>query len=137
AENERHHGEVVEAVIQQVHDGERSDDGEWQRQAGDDGGGHVAQEKEDHHHHQGEGEQHGELHIRVAFADGVRTVVQNVHVDRRRQFVAEEREQIFHAVGYGDGVGAGLALYGQDDGAAIEFVFVEPGGGLIVFHAVE
>ena len=84
AENQRHHGEVVQAVIQQVHDGERADDGERQRQAGDDGGGHVAQEQEDHHHHQAEGKQHGELHVRVAFADRVRTVVQNIHLDRWR-----------------------------------------------------
>ena len=47
------------------------------------------------------------------------------------------REQVLDAVGNGDGVGAGLALDGEDDGAAVELVFVEPGGGLVVFHAVD
>ena len=33
-EDQRHHRQVVEAVVQQVHDGERADDRERQRQAG-------------------------------------------------------------------------------------------------------
>ena len=32
--NQRHHRQVVQAVVQQVHDGEGADDGEGQRQAG-------------------------------------------------------------------------------------------------------
>ncbi len=46
-------------------------------------------------------------------------------------------QQILHAVGDRDGVGAGLALDGENDGAAVELVLVEPGGGLIVLHAVD
>ena len=50
---------------------------------------------------------------------------------------AEQRQQVLDAVGDLDGVGAGLALDGENDGAAVAFVRVEPGRGLIVFHAVD
>ena len=39
AKNQRHHGEVVEAVMEQIHDGKGPDDGERQRQARDRGSG--------------------------------------------------------------------------------------------------
>src|ERR1035438_2665596 len=87
--DEGHHGEVVETVIQQVHDGEGTDDGERQGQAGDDGGRDIAQEQEDHQHHQAERQDHGELDVVVAFADAVGAVVEDVHVDGGRQLVAE------------------------------------------------
>ena len=132
-----HHGQVVQAVVQQVHHGEGSDDGERQRQAGDDGRRHVAQKQEDHHHHQAQRQRHGELHVVIAFADGVRTVVENVHAYRRRQFLLEQRQQVLHAVRHRDGIGAGLALDGQDDGAAIEFAGVIPGRGFVVLHRID
>ena len=83
--NQRHHRQVVQAVVQQVHDGERSDDRERQGQAGNHGGRDVAQEQEDHHHHQAERQQHGELDVFVGLANGVGAVVQDVHVHRRRE----------------------------------------------------
>src|ERR1017187_458967 len=135
--DEGHHGEVVEAVIQQVHDGEGADDGKRQGQAGDDGGRDIAQEQEDHQHHQAERQDHGELDVVVAFADAIGAVVEDVHVHRGRQLVAEDREQVFHAVSDFDGVGSGLALDGENDGAARELALVEPGGGLIVLDAVD
>ena len=51
-EDQRHHRQVVEAVVEQVHHGERADDRERQRQAGDERRRDVAQEQEDHHHDQ-------------------------------------------------------------------------------------
>src|ERR1035438_3228877 len=135
--DEGHHGEVVETVIQQVHDGEGADDGERQGQAGDDGGRDIAQEQEDHQHHEAERQDHGELDVVVAFADAVGAVVEDVHVDGGRELVAENGEQIFHAVGDFHRVGSGLALDGENDGAAGELALVEPGGGLIVLHAVD
>ena len=45
--------------------------------------------------------------------------------------------RFFDAVGDRDGVGAGLALDGQDDGARAVLMRVEPGGGLIVFDAID
>jgi len=58
-------------------------------------------------------------------------------VDRGRQLTFEDRQQTLDAVGDGDGVGAGLALNGQDDGAVAVVVVVEPRGRLVVFHAVD
>ena len=136
-EDQRHHREVVQAVIQQVHHREGADDGERQRQAGNDGRRDVAQEQEDHHHHQPQGQQHGELHVLERLADRVRAVVEDVHVDRGRQFRLEDGQQVLDAVGDFDGVGAGLALDGQNDGAAVAAVRVIPGRRLIVFHAVD
>src|ERR1035438_3095516 len=135
--DQRHHGQVVQAVIQQVHDGEGADDGKRQGQAGDDGSRDVAQEQEDHQHHQAEGQDHSELDVLVAFADAVGAVVEDIHVHRGRQLVAEDGEQVLDAVGNFDGVGAGLALDGENDGAAAELALVEPGGGLIVLHAID
>ena len=49
-ERERHERQVVEAVAEQVHRGERADDRRRQREARDDRGREVAQEEEDHQH---------------------------------------------------------------------------------------
>ena len=62
-ENQRHHGQVVQAVVQQVHHREGADDGKRQRQAGNDRGRDVAQEQEDDHDHQAQRQQHGELDV--------------------------------------------------------------------------
>src|ERR1022692_3746372 len=79
--------------------GEGADDGKGQRQAGNHGGGDVAQEEEDHHDNQAQGQHHGDLDVVERFPDGVRPVVQNVHVHRRRQFGFEQRQHIDDAVG--------------------------------------
>ena len=49
AQRQRHQRQVVEAVAEQVHHGERADDRHRQRQARDQRGREVAQEEEDHH----------------------------------------------------------------------------------------
>ena len=123
--------------MQQVHDGERADDGERQRQAGNDGGRHIAQEQENHHHHQAKRQQHGELDVFIRFANCLRAVVQHVHVDRSRDFVAESLDQIPHRIDDVDGVGAGLPLDAENDGALRLLRRVEPGCGLIVLNAVD
>ena len=51
-QRQRHQREVVQAVAQEVHDGEGADDGHGQGQAGDDRGREVAQEQEDDQDHQ-------------------------------------------------------------------------------------
>ena len=57
---------------------------------------------------------------------------------RRRQFGVEKRQQLLDGVGDFDGVGAGLALDGQNDGPRLlHLSCVEPGGGLVVLHAVD
>ena len=79
-EDQRHHRQVVQAVIQQVHHGERADDRERQRQAGNHRRRDIAQEQEDDRDHQAQRQQHGELDVLIGFANGVGTVVENVHV---------------------------------------------------------
>ncbi len=70
-EGQRHQREVVEAVAQQVHYGEGSDDGERHRAARDQGGGEIAQEKEDHQDDDCDGEEQGELHVVYRAANGL------------------------------------------------------------------
>ena len=49
----------------------------------------------------------------------------------------EQRQQLLDVVGHLDGVGAGLALDAENDGALLVVVRVEPGRGLVVLHAVD
>ncbi len=51
-----HEGEVVEAVAEQIHDGEGADDGHGQGQAGDDRGREVAQKEKDDQDDQADGQ---------------------------------------------------------------------------------
>ena len=88
-ERERHQREIVQRVAQQVHGGEGPDDGEGQGQAGDDGRREVAQEKKDDEHHQDDREQQRELHVVDRFADGFRTVVDDVEIHGGGHLLAE------------------------------------------------
>ncbi len=54
-------------------------------------------------------------------------------MDCRRNFLAERRQQLFDVVHHFDGIGAGLALDGENDGALV----VVPGGHLVVIYAVD
>ena len=72
---------------------------------------------------------HGELHVAVRLADGVRPVVEDVHVDAGRQLGAELRQQRLDGVGHRDGVGAGLALDAERDAALLAVAGVEPRRG--------
>ena len=125
--------EVVDAVVAQVHYYKGNDDGDGQRQAGDDGGGNIPQEDEDHQHHQHDGEQEGELDLvdRVADRDGA--VVECVQPDGGGDLLAQLRQQLADAVDQLHGVGARLAVDGQLNAALV----VEPVGGFEVLHAVD
>jgi hypothetical protein len=70
-------------------------------------------------------------------ANGVRAVVEDVHVDRRRQLRLEERQQVLDSVGHFHGVGPRLPPDGQDNRAAAAVMGVVPRRRLIVFHAVD
>ena len=84
-----------------------------------------------------ERQQHRELHVVVRLADRVRAVVEHVHVDAGRQLGAELRQQRLDGVGDRDGVGAGLALDAERDGALLAVVRVEPRRGPLVLDAVD
>src|SRR5665213_344999 len=76
AKRQRHERKIVEAVIEQRHDGERADDAHRQRQAGNDGGGQIAQKNKNHQHDEADGEEQSAFHIVHGFANGLRTVEQ-------------------------------------------------------------
>ena len=90
-ERERHQREIVQAVAQQVHHGERADDGERHGAAGNQGGGEIAQEQEDHQHDEADGQHQGELHVADGAADGLRRVEGDREIDGRRNLLAELR----------------------------------------------
>ena len=130
---ERHEREVVQAVAQQVHHGERADDGERHGAAGNQGGGEVAQEEEDHQDDDGDGEEQGELHVVDGAANGLRRIESDGEIDGRRNFLAELGQQLFDVVHHLHGIGAGLALDGEDDGALV----VVPGDDFVVIDAID
>ena len=115
-DGERHQGEVVQAVPQQVHDAEGAHQRERHRDAGNDGGGKAAQEKEDHHHDQPDGQHQSELHIVYRGANGLGAICEYLNLDRRRQAHLELRQDGLDAVDHRDDVCAGLALHVHDDG---------------------
>ena len=73
------------------------------------------------------------LHVDDRRADGERAVEQGLHLDRRRHLRAHGGQALAHKVDHLHGVGVGLALDRQHDGALV----VEPGGDLVVFDAVD
>ena len=131
-QGERHQGEIVEAVAQQVHHRKGPDDGHGQSEGRDDGGGNVSQENEDHHDDQSNGQQQGELHIvdRRTNRDGA--VIKDIDLDRGRNMLLQSGQQLLDAVDDRDGVGSRLLLDRQHDGSNP----VEPARGLVVQHAV-
>ena len=68
-QRQRHQRQIVEAVAEQRHAGKGADDGDRQRQRGNDGGRTRAQEDEDHAHHQRAGDQQRDLHVGNGVAD--------------------------------------------------------------------
>ena len=132
-DGERHQGEIVKAVSQQVHDAEGAHQRQWDRYAGNDGGGEAAQEEEDHHHDQGNGEHQFELHIVHRGADGLGAVSKDLDLDGGRQAHLELRQHGFDAVDHRDNVRARLALYVHNDGRRA----VHPRGLHRVLRAVD
>ena len=132
-ERQRHQREVVDRVAQHVHDHERADDGHGQRQARDDRRRDVPQEEEDDEDDEGDGEEQGELHVVHRVADRDRAVVEDVEVHRGGELGLEHGEDLPDRVHHLDGVGAGLALDGEDDRPVV----VVPARDLVVLHAVD
>src|SRR5579863_86103 len=105
---ERHQGEVIEAVAQQVHHAEGADDGERHGDGRNDGGGEVAQEEKDDHDDQRHGEHQLEFDIFHRGADGGGAVGEDVDLDAGREAGLELGKQLVDAVDDGNDVGAGL-----------------------------
>src|ERR1035438_8912516 len=80
-EDQRHHGDVVEAEVEQLHHGEGADNGKRQRHGGDHGGREVAQEEENDQHHQDQRGGHGELDVLESLANILGAVAADVEVE--------------------------------------------------------
>ncbi len=137
AQDQSHHRHVVEAEIQQAHHGERAQEGKRQREAGDGGGPEIPQEQKDHAHNQPDGDEHGDLDIAERRADSAGAIAAYLQVSRGRQLLVEHRYQRVHAIGNFQRVGSGLPEDNQSDGSLALLAFrINPGGGLVVLHAV-
>ena len=132
-DGERHEGEVVEAVSEQVHDAEGAHDGERDRDRGDDRGRQVAQEEEDDHHDQGDCEHELKFDVPHRGADGNGAIGEHLDLHGGRHTGLQLRQQLLDAVNNGDDVGAGLALDIDDD----RRLAPHPGGLLRVFGGID
>ena len=131
-QGQRHEGKIVERVVQQIHDGEGADDGHRQRQARDNRRRKIPQKQEDNEYDQADGQEQSRLDVVHRIADGQRAVVERLERNGRRELQAKHRQELLDVVHDFDGVGAGLPLNRQDDGA----LQVEPARHLVVFNAV-
>ena len=132
-DRERHQSEVVEAVAQQIHDAEGTDQRERDGDTGDDGRGKTAQEQKDDQHHQHDGEHQLEFHIGYRGANGGRPVGQDRHLDRGGKRGLQPRHQRLDLVDHCDDVRARLTLHIQDHRRDV----VHPGGLLDVLGLVD
>ena len=78
-----------------------------------------------------------EPHVGDRFAHGRRLVAQHVEVHRLGQLFLKGGEERAHPVHHLDGVGAGLLLDGEHDGAGSPAVLVVPARHPPVLHAVD
>ena len=114
-DGQRHQGQVVEAVVQQVHHAECAHERQRHRDAGDEGRRPAAQEDEDHRHHEQDRQHQLELDIMHRGADRGGAVGQHRDLDAGRQALLQRRQGLLDLVDGGDDVGAGLALDVEDD----------------------
>src|ERR1035437_3829452 len=129
----RHQREVVEAVAEQVHHAEGSDQRERNRDAGNDRRRQTAQKQEDDHHDQRHRQHQLELHVGHRGANGGGAIGKDLDLHRRGQRGLQARHQGLDAVHDGDDVGAGLALNVEDHGGR----GVHPRRGLDVLGVVD
>ena len=113
-DRERHQGQIVQAVTEQVHHAESSDDGERNGDARNDGGGEIAQEEKDHHHDQADGEHQLELNVFDRRTNGVGAICQDLISIDGRNGTAQLRQQRLDTIDHRNDVGARLPLNVDD-----------------------
>jgi hypothetical protein len=113
-DRERHQRQVVQAEAEEVHDAERPDEREWDRDRGNDRAGDAPQEQEDHEDDEHDREEELELHVLDRGADRRRPVGEHGDVDAGGERALQVRQERGDAVDDLDDVRAGLALHVQD-----------------------
>src|SRR5439155_25132264 len=103
------------------------DDRRRQREARDDRRRNVPQEDEDDQDDEADRQEERELDVVNRVADGYRSIEPGVERHRRRQLLAQRRQQRLHGVDDGDDVRAGLLEDRQHDRA----LALEPAGLLV------
>ncbi len=116
-DREGHQREVVDAVADQVHEGEGADERHRHHHAGDRGGAPVAQEQEHHQDHQGHRDHQRVLDVRHRGADGHGLVEHRGQGHVGGQQRVQLGLRLADAVHRVDHVGAGLAEDDEQRGA--------------------
>ena len=132
-QSQRQQRHVVDGEAEQIHRRAGADQRHRHGERRNDGGRYFAQKQEDHHDDQRDGDRQGFLHVDDRRADRQRAVEQRRHFNRRRDLRARRDQGVTHQIDDLDGVGVGLALDRQHDGARV----VEPGGDFFVLDAVD
>jgi hypothetical protein len=132
-QGQRQQRHVVDGKSERIHGGTGADQRHWHRERRDNRRGHGPQEHEDDEDDETNSDQQGFLHVEHRLPDSDGTIEQRLHLDRGRHLRAEIRQPRAHRIDDLDGVGVGLALNRDHDGAGA----VEPGRNLVVFDPVD
>ena len=116
ADRQRHQRQVVDAEAAEIHDAERGDERNRQRDAGDDRGPERAQEEQHDHDDEADAQDERELHVVDGGADRSGAVADDLQIDACRHAALDARQLGFYAGNRVDDVGAGLSLNVDDDG---------------------
>ena len=127
-----HEGQVIQAVMEQIHEGEGPGQGERNADAGDEGRPEPPQKEENHQHHHAHAEQQAFLHVVHRGVDGHRAVGNDDDFRRRGNPSLNLGQDAANAVHRFDDVGIGLFENHHNDGG----FDAHPPGVEVVLHPV-
>ena len=113
---QRHQGKIVQAVVQQIHHAESSDQRQGDRNAGNEGGAEGAQKRENHQDDQDDRNQQSEFDVMHRGAHRGGAVQNYADVNRRRNGRLEQRQRGAHPIHGRDDVRARLPEDDDQDG---------------------
>ena len=120
-DGQRHQGQIVERIAQQVHDPEGADDGEGHGNTGDEGGADFAQEDEHHQDDEYQRDDQGAFDVGDRSPNGRGAIQRDVELDALRHRRLQERQLLDDPVNRRNDVGAGLPENDDHDaGLAVE-----------------
>ena len=128
-----HQRQVIEAVPERIHEGERPDQRQRDRHTRNRGCPEAAQKDKDDKHHQHNGQDQRELNVADGRADGRRPIAEHIDFDGSRDGRLQLRQQRLDAIHRLDDVGARLLEDRQQNGG----LAVGPGRDFVVFRAID